>query len=96
MLRELSETNLEAIVKEMIAATIVPYHFASNPSFHAIMDGFFSGLLFMESVEEIESWCNSFLTVFSSFGESYVVVVNNIKKQLQSSLMNEFGISFNI
>ena len=80
----------------MLAAGIIPHHVAKNPSLSAIINGFLSGFIFLESMEEIEDWCNSFFNVFHNLGGPFVVAANNLKKQLKSSLMEKFGVTFNI
>ena len=80
----------------MLAAGIITPHVAKNPSFSAIINGFLSGFLFLESVKKIEDWCNRFLNALHNVGGPFVIATDNLKEHLKSSLMKKFSVKFNI
>ena len=80
----------------MLAAGIITIHVAKNPSFSAIINGFLSGFLFLESMKKIEDWCNRFLNALHNVGGPFVVATDNLKEHLKSSLMEKFSVKFNI
>ena len=79
----------------MLAAGIIPHHVAKNPSSSAIIKGFRSVFSLLESVEEIEDWCNRFLNALHNVGGPFVVAANKLKKHLESSLMKKCSVKFN-
>ena len=95
-LKDLFESNLEDIAGEMLAVNLITRHVAANPAFSAIIDGFFSGFSFLESMKDVEEWCNKFFSAFYSVGGPFVVAADNLKKQIKSVLLKKFNVSFNI
>ena len=76
--------NLKVVAAEMLAAGIIPDHVANtqNPSFLAVVNGFLSGFLFLDSVEEIEDKCNRFLNALHKVGGPFVEAANKLRKAL--------------
>ena len=70
----------------MLAVGLITRRIAANPTFPVIIDGFFSGFSFLETVEDIEEWCKKFFSAFYNVGGSFVLAANSLKKQLQISL----------
>lgn len=90
------EDNLKFFAGEMLAADIIPHHATTNPSFNSIINAFFCGFSFLESIEEIEDCCNKFFNAFHKLGGPFVKAANKVKKHLKSSVMEKLNVSLNI
>ena len=84
-LKTLFENNLDEIGAELLSVGIITRRVATNPSFEAIIQGFYAGFSFLENEERIKDWYGKFLSSLHNVGGAFNLAAKSLEKQLQKT-----------
>ena len=89
-------SSLKTLADELLEAGIITRDVQTNPTSDNIISCFLSGFEFKDDLEEIEECCTKFFDAFYEIRGPYVDAANKIKKSIQESVRDKYGIQLNV
>ena len=88
--------SLKTLADELLEAGIITRDVQTNPTSDNIISCFLPGCEFKDDLEEIEECCTKFFDAFYEIRGPYVDAANKIKKSIQESVRDKYGIQLNV
>ena len=95
-LQRLFETDLNSIAAELLAVSLLTSRVAEHPVFHTIINSFFSGFLFLRTVQQINEHCRKFFRAMYKVGGVFSLAADSVKEQLKVSLLEKFNVTLDL
>ena len=96
-LKNLFEPSINRVAAELFTIGIISDEVQRNPSTNSILQDFYTGFAFMNTIEKVEQHCRKFFSVFNKIGGPFTIAGNSLKHDIGESISRnfDFNISFN-
>ncbi len=95
-LHSLFETCIDSITCELFVVGLVTNAVARQPTPDAIINGFFTQLAFITTIEKLTGYCNKFFNAMYKLGGGFSVAADTLKERINNSLMEKFNITLDL
>ena len=95
-LKNLFDPSMDAISAELFTVGIISNDVKNSPSTNTILQSFYSGFTFMNTIEEVQCHCRKFFSALDKMGGPFIIASNSLKHDIVKSISRnfDFNISF--
>ena len=93
-LKNLFDPSMDAISAELFTVGIISNDVKNSPSTNTILQSFYSGFTFMNTIEEVQCHCRKFFSALDKMGGPFIIASNSLKQDIIKSIIRNFN--FNI
>ena len=95
-LKNLFEPSINRVTAELFTVGIISDEVQRNPSTNSILQDFYTGFAFMNTIEKVEQHCKKFFSIFDKMGGPFTIAGNSLKQDIAESISRnfDFNISF--